>query len=306
MYSIAAPVIGALITIMNSINSRFSSLVGALPAALAIHMAGMVFISITAGALWVSARLKGHTAARAKRLPWYLYMGGVTGVGTVLTCNYTYSALDASLAVALGLIGQTVVSITADSAGFLGKRKEPLSYGRIPGIVLAILGALVIAREWRSELLPIAVALGSGVCIGFNALLNAEHGRRNGTIRSAQWNYITGLSVTVVIVAASGPDWAGAAAMVVDAGAVLATGGAFFGVIIVLSLNAVFVRLPAFRATLLLFAGQALMGVMLDAYTAGFVDIRKLAGTALVLCGLALDSWAHRRSANPAPVHRNG
>ncbi|MBN2874859.1 MAG: DMT family transporter, partial [Spirochaetales bacterium] len=45
MYSIAAPVIGAFITIMNGINSRFSALVGALPAALTIHLVGFFLIS---------------------------------------------------------------------------------------------------------------------------------------------------------------------------------------------------------------------------------------------------------------------
>ncbi len=156
-------------------------------------------------------------------------------------------------------------------------------------MALAVIGAIVIARNWRSDGVAMLIALGSGLCTGLNALLNAEHGRRNGTLRSARWNYISGLTVTLIIVAATGPDWRSAAATVAEAGPFLAAGGASLGVMVVLSMNLVFARLSAFRATLLLFSGQALSGVVMDAVVSGAFDPRKLVGTIVVVAGLALD-----------------
>ena len=290
MYGIAAPFIGVLITMMNGVNSRLSSVVGALTAALTIHVTGIVIIHGVLAARTVYGRAAGKPLGKASRLPWYLYLGGVVGVGTVFSCNYAYTVLDASLAVALGLIGQTVFSIIADATGFLGRERRPVSARRLPGMALAVIGAVVIARNWRSDGAAMLIALGSGLCTGLNALLNAEHGRRNGTLRSARWNYISGLSVTLVIVAATRPDWRSAAASVADAGPFLAAGGASLGVMVVMSMNLVFARLPAFRATLLLFSGQALSGVVMDAAVSGAFDPRKLVGTVVVVAGLALDS----------------
>ena len=74
-----------------------------------------------------------------------------------------------------------------------------------------------------------------------------------------------------------------------EAGPFLAAGGASLGVMVVLSMNLVFARLSAFRATLLLFSGQALSGVVMDAVVSGAFDPRKLVGTIVVVAGLALD-----------------
>jgi len=49
-----------------------------------------------------------------------------------------------------------------------------------------------------------------------------------------------------------------------------------------------FSRLPAFTATILVFAGQSLCGLALDA-ASGIVNSGKLTGTFLVILGLALD-----------------
>ena len=290
MYGIAAPFIGVLITMMNGVNSRLSSAVGALVAALTIHIAGIVIIHGVLAARIAYGRAAGKPLGKASRLPFYLYLGGVVGVGTVFSCNYAYTVLDASLAVALGLIGQTVFSIVADATGFLGREKRAISARRLPGMALAVIGAVVIARNWRSDGLAMLIALGSGLCTGLNALLNAEHGRRNGTIRSARWNYISGLSLTLIIVAAARPNWGAAVASVAEAGPFLAAGGASMGVMVVMSMNLVFARLPAFQATLLLFSGQALSGVAMDAIVAGAFDPKKLVGTVIVVAGFALDS----------------
>ena len=114
MYSALAPFIGALITLMYGVNSRFSALAGNLVSTLVIHVVGLAAVSIVL--------LAKHEEARAERLPIFFYLGGVVGVGTVFAANYAFTVLSASLAVALGLLGQTLTSVAVDATGFWAER----------------------------------------------------------------------------------------------------------------------------------------------------------------------------------------
>ena len=154
MYSVFAPLVGALMTVMNQTNSRFSVLVGSLVATLVIHIAGLAAVS----AVLLAKREEG----RPGRLPFYYYLGGFVGVGTVFSNNYAFAALGASLAVALALLGQTLFSIAVDATGLLGRRKYPLSIRSLPGICLALAGVAIMVGTWRSNALAMLVAFASG------------------------------------------------------------------------------------------------------------------------------------------------
>jgi len=285
MYRALTPLVGALITLMNSLNSRFSAQVGNLVAALSIHIAGLIAVTI----LCAVKREK----AEPGKLSFSCYLGGFFGVGTVFGSNYAFGALGASLAVALALLGQTFFSLAVDATGFMGKQKYPLTARRLPGVVLTIAGALLMAGNWKTDAPAILVALLSGVFTGLSFVFNAELGRRRGVLRSARTNYIVGLATTALIAAATLPTVAKfkiAVDSVAAAGPVLALGGGIMGVVVVVSMNFIFPRLPAFAATLLVFGGQAFTGLLIDLVAAGRFDARKFAGTVLVLAGLALDA----------------
>jgi transporter family-2 protein len=186
-----------------------------------------------------------------------------------------------------------------DATGFLGRVKYPLSVRRLPGIGLAIAGVAIMgaaaAASGRMRAPAILVALASGALPGLTFILNSELGRRKGILRSTRINYLVGLATTLAIVAAVRPPAAEAAHALVTAGPILVLGGGLMGVVVVSSLNIVFPRLPAFSATLLMFSGQALCGVLIDAVASGSFDVTKLAGTLVLLAGLAIDSLFTRR-----------
>jgi transporter family-2 protein len=296
-YSALAPLVGALVTLMLGVNSRFSGLVGNLVATLVIHMVGLAAVSAV-------LLVKGEEA-RPGRLPAYYYLGGFVGVATVFSSNYVFAALGASLAVALALLGQTLFSVAADATGFLGRRKYPLSARSLPGIGLAIVGAAVIgaaavghsvaAGNWRASSLAMLLALAAGALPGLSFVLNSELGRMKGILRSTRVNYLVGLATTLVIVAAVRPPAADAARAVVAAGPFLALGGGLMGVVVVAAMNMIFSRMTAFSATLLLFSGQALTGVLFDVVAEAAFDVRKLVGTFVLLAGLAINALLSRR-----------
>jgi len=93
------------------------------------------------------------------------------------------------------------------------------------------------------------------------------------------------------------PSIGSAARAAAEAGPFLLLGGGLMGVVMVAAMNFVFPRLPAFSATLLLFSGQALTGVLIDYLSQGILDVRKLIGTGAVVAGLALNAFlaAHGR-----------
>ncbi len=287
MYSFLAPLIGALITAMYGINSRLSGLVGNLVATLVIHMAGLGAVQVV-----LAAR---HEDRQGQRVPFYFYLGGFVGVGTVFANNYAFGALGASLAVSLALLGQSGFSLILDATGLLGRRRYPIGARHLPGILLAMLGVAVLAGSWRMAPLAMIAALASGAIPVLSVLLNSELGRRKGIFRSTRINYIMGLATTLILVLALGPPLAGAAKAVLAAGPVLALGGGVMGVAVVAGTNLIFPRIPAFTATLLMFSGQALAGVLIDLIAEGAFDARKLGGTAILLCGLAANALLSRR-----------
>ena len=287
MYSVLAVMVGALITAMYGVNSRLSGLVGYVAATVVIHLSGLIAVSIIC--------LFKREHARPERLPFYYFLGGVIGVGTVFSATYSFSVLSASLAVALSLLGQTLTSIVVDAVGFLGRKKYPLTVRRLPGILLAIAGVIFMAENWQTNVVPMLIALAAGALPTISVSLNSELGLRKGLFRSTRINYITGLATALVVALVARPLVVPAARGVLAAGPLLALGGGIMGVGVVAGMSTIFPRMQAFAATLLVFSGQALTGVLIDFIREGSLDIRKLVGTLVLLGGLALNALLSRQ-----------
>jgi transporter family-2 protein len=289
MFYALAPLVGAMLTLMNGVNSRLSLYAGSLVSTLVIHVVGLAAVSL--------ALLARREEARPGRIPLYFYAGGLVGVGTVFACMYAFAALGASLAVAIALLGQTLFSVAVDATGFLGRTRYPIRARRLPGIGLAIVGVAVMAGSWRANAPAMLVALASGILPGLSFILNSELGRRKGIFRSTRVNYVVGLAATLLLVALIRPPLGAAASAVLAAGPLLALGGGLLGVAVVAAISFIFPRVPAFSATLLLFSGQALAGLAIDFAVAGAFDAKKLIGTGLLLSGLAVNALLARRQA---------
>lgn len=274
---------------MNDVNSRLSVSVSYPVATLVIHVVGLAAVSV---ALLVRREADGRG-----RLPLYYYLGGFVGVGTVFSSTYSFAALGASLAVALALLGQTLFSVAVDATGFLGRTRYPFRARSLPGLALACAGVAIMAGGWRMDAPAMIVALVSGILPGLTFLLNSELGRRRGLLHSTRINYVVGLATTIVIVAALRPPIAPAVTAVKAAGPLLALGGGCMGVAVVTAMNFLYPRIPAFSATLLVFSGQALTGVLIDAVAEGALDVRKLVGTFVLLVGFSVNALLARRGA---------
>ncbi|MDP2815747.1 MAG: DMT family transporter, partial [Rectinemataceae bacterium] len=167
---------------------------------------------------------------------------------------------------------------------------------------LAIAGVAIMSGNWRSDAFPMLVAFMAGVLPGLSVILNSELGQRKGVFRSTRANYLVGFATTLIIVLVLQPPFAESVSAIVSSGPLLVFGGGVMGVIVVSAMNLIVPRIPAFSATLLVFSGQSLTGVLLDVFAEGRFDTRKLIGTFVLLMGLAINSLLSPRCADfPCP-----
>lgn len=284
MYAAFAPLVGILITVMNWLNSRFSGVVGNAIAVLVIHISGLIAVTL----LLLFAKKPPQDVHG--RVPFYCYLGGVVGVGTVFCNNFSFVSLGAASAVALALLGQALASLAADAIGFLGREVRPLRPRRLPAICLVLAGIGIMAGSFRAPLLAILAALASGALPVLSFSLNSELGRRRGALRSTRVNYIGGLLTTLTVLAFIRPQISSAARSIASAGPFLALAGGIMGVGVVTSMSKIYLRVSAFSATLLVFGGQAATGIALDLILGEAFDWRKPVGIIFIVAGLAADA----------------
>ncbi len=286
-YFLAAPVLGAFITLMNRINSDLAAVVGTYASSLVIHVAGLATVTL--------ALVLRPEPRPARRPPWYRFSGGLVGVATVFLCNAVYGAMDASLAVALALLGQMLGSILIDATGFLGRAKHPLAARNLPGLALAFAGAALLAGGGRAAPGLILLAVTAGALPLVSITLNARLAGDIGLFRGVRANYLVGLAATILLAPLFGRAGLAGLAAAGRATPLALLGGGLLGVALVAGTNLVFPRLPTLHASILMFAGQILSGLAIDLAAGGAISARTPLGLLAVLAGLALDAGLKAR-----------
>ncbi len=130
-------VIGAIISVMVLFNGTLSDAFGNYTAAILIHITGLIVL--------IPVLLVGKTRFKADRtVPVYLYSAGAVGVFSVLFTNISYMELGVSLTLALGLFGQSVISIVIDHFGLLEMKVIRFDRKKLIGLFLIIIGIIVM------------------------------------------------------------------------------------------------------------------------------------------------------------------
>lgn len=131
-------VIGALIAIMILFNGMLATLYGNYLSSVIIHSVGL--ITIITALIFTKSKIKIK-----ERLPLYLYSAGALGVLTVLFNTITFTAIGASLTLALGLLGQSIVSLIVDHYGLFGVEKVRFNSKKYVGLILICIGIALMA-----------------------------------------------------------------------------------------------------------------------------------------------------------------
>ncbi|MGR3774359.1 DMT family transporter [Bacillus paramycoides] len=137
LYNFLSVFIGALIAIMIPLNGILSEIIGNYTASVVIHLVGLVAVVIV-------LIINKNKILFEKGIPLYLYSAGAIGVFTVLFSNISFSALGASITIALSLLGQSIASIVIDHYGLLGMKVAKFEKKKLIGLLFISSGIIVM------------------------------------------------------------------------------------------------------------------------------------------------------------------
>jgi transporter family-2 protein len=134
-YSLSA-LIGSLIAIMILMSGILAGAIGNVASSIVIHTSGLIAVTVLL--------LVRRQAVHWRKAPYYLYGAGIVGFLTLIFTNFSFAQLGVAVPLALGLLGQSVVSILIDNYGWLGMKKRPFQKKKLFGTLLTSLGIIVM------------------------------------------------------------------------------------------------------------------------------------------------------------------
>jgi transporter family-2 protein len=135
---------GGLVAAQAPANNVISNSVGNFGAALVSFLVGTVIILVIT--FTVAGGLKGDEGAQSPA--WYYWiLGGVGGAAIVVITLITVRELGAGGATAAVIAGQLALSVVLDRAGVLGLDQRAITWDKLLGIALLVVGTVLIVRE---------------------------------------------------------------------------------------------------------------------------------------------------------------
>ena len=135
--------VGGLIALQAPINSMLGKATGSFQAAFISFAIGTVVLAVIAA----FARGGFGTMGEATSLQWYYLTGGVLGAAYVTTVLVTVRELGAGPVVAATIAGQLTASVVLDQFGLLGLPKDPITLGKVVGVLFLTLGVFLVVRK---------------------------------------------------------------------------------------------------------------------------------------------------------------
>jgi len=294
MYKVYASILGILITLMLSINGILAGNIGSLSTLPIIHIAGLLTVSI-----WLFFVKEKRTG---EKIPVYLNFGGMLGIFLVLMNNRCFESLGASLTLSLGIIGQTIGSILADTIGVLGMKKYPFNPKKLIGLSLLFLGIVIMTESWMGDFLNMFFAFTAGVFVVFSMILNSQLSLRIGTFHGVRRNYIVGLICSVIVFQFSDSSVYTVFESIKIINPLYLIGGGFIGVLVVAGSNRVLPKIPVIYTTLLIYGGQAVAGIIIDYIMSGELSLKKIMGTMVIITGFFVNMILERDRGKPVKI----
>lgn len=280
---------GIIIAVMVVCNGGLTAQFGVYSANVIIHIVGLLLIT-----LLIFIRGKNPFA---KKMPWYLYLGGAIGVATTAFNNLAYGRISVSAILALGLLGQSIASIIIDQFGFLNLPKHPFKKNKLLGLLLIVCGIVLMITDF--EILAVPLSFLAGISLVISRILNARLAENTSISSSTFFNYLIGLAVAAPIMVFVGRNEPFLTQPIFSLDIYIYFGG-ILGVAVVLLSNLIVTKISAFYMTLFLFIGQVFSGLLLDTIISGGFSIRNLLGGVLVAVGLFTNLFVDKVKKKPS------
>ena len=207
--------IGAIIPIQTAANSRLRQSVNnkpVVPALISFSIA--LLLSILATTVLVGNPLPQF--APGTETPWWIWLGGLMGSCFVLGNILLFPKLGAVQTVVLPILGQIIMGLSIDHFGLFHSPQEHVSFMRIVGALVVLVGIVVtlgVGRKnvagdahgpevWLYRLIGVGVGMGSSIQAAVNGYLGTIAG---SSLHAAEINLAVGAVLLLVAVLATSP-----------------------------------------------------------------------------------------------------
>jgi len=144
LFSLAAVIGGACIALQLPINARLGQGLGfPIAAAMVSFISGTVILSL----ITLTSTKIGGVSLGWGNVSWPFYLlGGLLGALYVTMTIMLIPRIGTTAVFGLSIVGQLLGGLILDRIGFVGFTVRELSLGRVSGVVLLILGAILIQK----------------------------------------------------------------------------------------------------------------------------------------------------------------
>ncbi len=137
MNKLSAVFIGVMIAIMITFNGIFAKQTNDYLSVLIVHIAGILTVSLI-------LIIKKKKVVIDSKIPKYLFLAGAIGVFVTLFNNMCINKLGVSLTLALGLLGQSILSGIIDHFGLLGMKVHRFKPKKLIGFAIVFIGIIIM------------------------------------------------------------------------------------------------------------------------------------------------------------------
>ena len=141
LYAALAAGAGACIALQASANSRFRTHLDSPLWAAFFSICGTI---LCASAFMFFARPAAPSAGAVRQTEWWNWVGGPLGALIVLAGAYLTRPLGAAAFIALVVGGQLVASLLLDHYALMGLKEQPITPGRVVGVLLVVAGVVCV------------------------------------------------------------------------------------------------------------------------------------------------------------------
>ena len=134
-------VVGGFIALQAPINAGLGKATGSFAAALVSFAVGTL---VLAAIVIVSGKAGG--VGEATGVEWYYLLGGILGAAYVFSALVLVDEIGAGGVAAATVTGQLVTSVALDRVGVLGLEQTSLTWERLLGVALLLVGTYLVVR----------------------------------------------------------------------------------------------------------------------------------------------------------------
>ena len=255
MYSVVTILSGAVLAIMIAVNGELSGQYGVFGSSVIVQIVGTIF------ALSAIIIKREKLIIKTTISKWYYLTGVITASITVFQ-NMAFHYISMTSIIALGLVGQTIISLLIDQFGMFGMKKTTPSKSVVISLIFAAAGIAVMADGTiGNSIFAIVLSLAAGVSVVLSRVFNANIAEHTSILQGSFISYFLGLPAVVLVAWFMREIPFG---MEISGANIWMYLGGILGVLVVLMCNLTVPHVSSFKLTMFIFLGQVLTGIILD------------------------------------------